>query len=258
MLEITDTISTLLDDVEEKGNAFLDTLLESNIYEVAVGKVKIWYSNENQAHFALKDKLPLWYDVTLIPKAAPNLEVGIGLGFAEYELRYNSVREQQLAAANNNQILGLEDAIEALLLAVLVKDEPVVESLITRLGTEISGATERLLPLLDRGNSRIRSAIGRSIALTNQEDALNQLLEWLRDESAEGVRADIIMTYIQVHAVSLGIPAETVEQWLGSTELVDILSFVTAFSSALGTKLPNSLLEKVNPNYRIALATWFE
>jgi hypothetical protein len=254
-----DRINTILDEVEQKGRLFLEALSANDAYEIEVGSVKIWYEEDGRAYFLRKPGgLPVWSDLTLITADSSRLEVGLNLSFSEYELEYTALKARQLTANARNQLLDQSDALEALVLAELVKDLAASEALIYRLSKYFPNLRPTLKTLLNRGNTRLRSAFGRIWVLFNDPEAGDTLLETLEEESADGVRADIICTAIvQGHAMPGGIPQKALERWLSSEQLIDALSCIMSLTG-LGLPVAPELFAKVQPQFQAQLAPWLE
>ena len=254
-----ESIADIIEKVEWKGQFFLGSFVEADIFEVSVGEVKILTESDGRAYFIRQPGgMPTWFDVNLKSKANPNEEVGLNIDFHEFQLEYAELRARQLAASSNNQLLDASDALEALILATLVKDQPVVQALILRISKQFSELASSLLGLLERGNARLRSVIGRTIALSQNSEAWETVLKYMEEETNQGVRADIITAYILNSAgPETAIPTATLERWIGSDELLEALSCVMALS-VTGAPTPTGLAEKANEKNRAALGPWLE
>lgn len=254
-----DRINAIIDEIEQKGMLFLEALSANDAYEIEVGSVKILYEDDGRAYFLRKPGgLPIWSDLTLITTGASSLEVGLNLSFSEYEQEYTALKARQLTANARNQLLDQSDALEALVLAELVKDSAASETLIFRLSKYFPNLRPTLKALLNRGNTRLRSAFGRIWALFNDQEAWDILLETMEEENASGVRADIICTaIIQGHTMPGGIPQKVLERWLSGEQLIDPLSCIMSLTG-LGLPVAPELFAKVQPSYQAQLAPWLE
>jgi hypothetical protein len=254
-----DRINTIIDEVEQKGRLFLEALSANDACEIEVGSVKILYEDDGRAYFLRKPGgLPIWPDLTLITADASHLEVGLNLSFAEYEQEYTALKARQLTANAHNRLLDQSDALEALVLAELVKDAAAADTLIFRLSKYFPNLRPTLKALLNRGNTRLRSAFGRIWALFGDQEAWDTLLETMEEENAGGVRSDIICTaIIQGQALPGGIPKKVLERWLSSEQLIDPLSCIMSLTG-LGQPVAPELFAKVQPQYQAQLAPWLE
>jgi hypothetical protein len=252
-------IHQVLEAVEQKGLAFLETLSGLNGCQVETGRVEILGAGEGRAYFRRRSNgLPIWSELSLLKTAGNGQIFDFNLDFAEYTEDYTGLKARQLAATQDKLPLDETDALEALTLATLVGDTPVAEALIGRLARQFPYLPAQLAGLVGRGNPRLRSAYGRILALMNEEPAWEVLRTQLSLEMAAGVRADIITaTILNSRTNPDGLPVAILEEWLTGERLIDPLSCVLALTG-LGLQLSPDIFGLIQPQYRDRLKAWFE
>lgn len=254
-----DHIHQLLEAVEQKGVAFLETLSGLKDCRVEPGRLAILGIGPGRAYFGRQSNgLPIWSDLTLINLIGNGQTFEFNLDFAEYNEEYTGLQARQLAATQDKLPLDATDALEALTLAVLVRDTPVVEALIARLAHRSPHLLAQLESLVGRGNPRLRSAYGRVLALMNEAAAWEILRNRLTQEQAAGVRADIISaTILNSRTHPDGLPVAILEEWLTGKDLIDPLSCVLALTG-LGLQLSPDIFGLIQPQHHDLLKAWFE
>lgn len=254
-----DHINQILAEVEQKGFAFLEILARLNDCRIEPGRVEILGAAEGRAYFRRQPNgLPIWSDLTLLNQAAGKQTFDFNLDFTEYNEEYTGLKARQLAATQDKLTLDETDALEALTLAVLVEDSVVVEALIERLARQFPKLPASLEKLVERGNTRLRSAYGRILALMNEETAWEVFRNQFSRETADGVRADIISaTILNSQTNAEGLPVAILEEWLTGERLIDPLSCVLALTS-LGLQLSPDIFGLIQPQHHDLLKAWFK
>lgn len=250
-------INQILAEVEKKGFSFREILARLNDCPVEPGRVEILGRANGRAYFRRQPNgLPVWSDLTLV-NSATNQPFGLNLDYSEYNEPYTGLKARHLAASQDKLALDETDALEALTLAVLVGDTAAADSLITRLARhpKLPATLEKLV---EHGNTRLRSAYGRVLALANQPAAWEILKNHFRRETADGVRADIISaTILNSQSDAEGLPVAILEEWLTGERLIDPLSCVLALTG-LGLQLDSDIFGLIQPPHQPLLMKWFE
>ncbi|MDB5082107.1 MAG: hypothetical protein JWP00_4031 [Chloroflexi bacterium] len=254
-----DRINQILTEVEHKGTALLETLAGLDNCQVEPGRVEILGAGEGRAFFRRQSNgLPIWSDLTLVNRNSGGKTFDFNLDFNEYNAEYTGLKARQLAATQDKFPLDATDALEALTLATLVRDIPVIEALINRLAIQFPALPETMRDLAGRGNTRLRSVYGRILALMNQEAAWQVLQPRLLLETSAGVRADIITaTILNSQTNEDGLPVAILEEWLTGDNLIDPLSCVLALTG-LGLQLSPDIFGLIQPQHQDLLKAWFK
>ena len=254
-----DRINQILTQVEQKCSGFMESLARLNDSRVVPARVEVMGIREGRAYFRRQSNgLPIWSDLALIDSAGGEKIYDFNLDFSEYSEEYTGLKARQLAATQDKLPLDESDALEALTLAVLTGDAPVVLALIERLSRNFPKLPGVMDNLAGRGNSRLRSAFGRSLALLNTPEGWEIVNAYLDKETADGVRADIITaTILNSRTNPDALPVNVLEEWLTGKHFIDPLSCVLALTG-LGLQLSQDIFELIQPQHRPALKAWFE
>jgi hypothetical protein len=252
-------LNQILTQVEQKGSAFMGTLARLNDSQVVPGKIEILGAREGRAYFRRQSNgLPIWSDLALIDTANGEKIFWFNLDFSEYNEEYTGLKARQLAATQDKLSLDESDALEALTLAVMTGDGPAAGALIERIARNFPKLPAIMDRLAGRGNSRLRSAFGRALALINTAASWKIVNAYLDKETAEGVRADIITaTILNSRTNPDALPVNVLEEWLTGERLIDPLSCVLALTG-LGLQLSPDIFELIQPQHQKALKAWFE
>lgn len=253
-------INQIITQVEQKSSGFGQTLARLNDSRVEPGRVEIIGAAEGRAYFRRQSNgLPIWSDLALIDRVGgAERIVAFNLDFSEYSEDYTGLKARQLAATQDKLTLDASDALEALVLATLTGDTAVALALVDRLARNFPKLPAALDNLAGRGNSRLRSAFGRSLALLNTAEGWEIVRAFLEKETADGVRADIITaTILNSRNDPDALPVNVLEEWLTGDRLIDPLSCVLALTG-LGLQLSQDIFELIQPPHQKALKGWFE
>lgn len=249
----------VLEDAEAKENAYLRGLYSSNTFKIVPGKLEYYEEAENKQPYLLtymEDGMPIWYDISATTVAAPRLTIGLQVLLPEYEAAYAQLRIDQINAAKDGQELDGLDAVQALIYATLVKDRLIAEELLEQLRNKLPEIAPALQNWLGRGSIRLRSIFVRLLATSNDPQCWEAVLKELENEECAGVRADVI--FYCIYKNPTGLAAKALDKWLGSPYLTDVLSCVMALSFTATTTLDLDLLDKIHPDNREIMRSWFQ
>ncbi|HEX2913512.1 MAG TPA: HEAT repeat domain-containing protein [Chloroflexia bacterium] len=254
---LQDNVLELFNDAERYGQEVLENLLSNEHLEVKAG-VYTDIIDEHGRPNRLNDLIgtPQWSDIVVRDtRSSPAYNLILNLNYPQYHQKWYTLASEVQKRQERGEQAATTELIELLALSVLVRQDIPATVLIETLATRREAAVEQLLPLLGRGNARLRSAVARTLAATKVEKALLALLEYLPQEPAEGVRGDIIISLISVQDPFF-LSRETFYGWLGSPDRSDALTTLLTFTR-FSPILPPEFQQYIHPDHQEYLAPWF-
>lgn len=252
-----------LDKVEAKGRQFLTDLQSCQNLEIGVGMLAMIPDLAGRPSFMISQhERPVWFEVYVSANLAGGQGTGLNLDYSEFTREYLGQRMFVLTAINAGQTSEFSRLVLVLTWATLMHDPDLAETLNTQLVRYVNSRSKTdesisiLEEFLGRGNARLRAAYGRILASVNDPVVVDRLMEFLREESADGTRAEIIFDLVRFQSLR-GLPDTSVDEWLGSSKLADVLAILNA-ANRYSVRLSEQHFSKILPQYQDVVKSWFK
>jgi len=225
-----DAVKQTLDKVEEKGRNFLKDLESCQTLQVGLGMLAMMPDQAGRPSFMLtQHQRPVWFEVYVSTNLAEVKGTALNLDYSEISQEYLGLRSILLQLIDQGQTPEFGRLVLGLTWATLMRDADMAENLNTQLVRYVNSrsktdeSTDSLFDFLGRGNARLRAAYGRILAAVNDPAVIRRLIEFLREESADGARAEIIFDLVRYQSLR-GLPDAALDMWLSSPALADVLA----------------------------------
>ena len=192
-------VKQTLDKVEARGRQFLTDLQGCQNLQIGIGMLAMIPDLAGRPSFMFSQhEHPIWFEVYISANLAEGQGTGLNLDYSEISQEYLGLRLFILKAINGGQTPDFGRLVLGLTWATLMHDADMAETLNTQLVRYVNSRSKTdesinvLEDLLGRGNARLRSAYGRVLAAVNDPAVVQRLMDFLREEPADGVRAEII------------------------------------------------------------------
>lgn len=249
--------------VEAKGRQFLTDLQGSQNLQIGIGMLAMVPDLAGRPSFMLnQQQRPIWFEVYISTNLAEVPGTGLNLDYSEVSQEYLGLRQFVLPALNSGQTPKFDLLVLGLTWATLMHDADTAETLNTQLvryvnsRSKIDESISFLEEFLVRGSARLRAAYGRVLAAVNDPAVVQRLMEFLREESADGTRAEIIFDLVRFQSLR-GLPDTAVDEWLGSSKLADVLAILNA-ANRYSVRLSEQHFSKILPQYQEIVRSWFK
>ncbi|MBN9388679.1 MAG: hypothetical protein J0I20_11550 [Chloroflexi bacterium] len=258
-----DLVKQTLDKVEEKGRRFLADLQGCQNLQVGIGMLAMIPDLAGRPTFMLSQhERPIWFEVYVSTSLADVQGTGLNLDYSEISQEYLGLRLFLREAIEKGQTPDFDRLVLGLTWATLMRDADMAETLNTQLVRYVNSRSKTdesvtvLEDFLRRGNARLRAAYGRVLASVNDPAVTQRLMEFLKEESADGPRAEIIFDLVRFQSLR-GLPDYAVDQWLSSSALADVLAILNA-ANRYSVRLSEQHFSKIQPQYQEIVKSWFK